>query len=51
MCSTGTAIVLEPGREYKEIAENRLEPARSTPVFAGSRMYLRTLKNLYCIGK
>lgn len=47
----GVAIVIEAGREYKEVAENKLEPCRSTPVFEGSRMYVRTLENLYCIGK
>jgi outer membrane protein assembly factor BamB len=51
MASTGNALVLEPGRQYKEIALNALEPLRSTPVFAGSRMYVRTLKALYCIGQ
>ena len=44
-------IVLEPGREYKEIARNTLETFRSTPVFEGRRMYVRTLKHLWCIGK
>ena len=47
----GKMVVIEPGREYKEVAQNDLEPFRSTPVFAGSRMYVRTLKSLYCIGK
>ena len=47
----GTTIVLEPGREYKEIARNKLEPFRSTPVFIGKRMYVRGLKNLYCVGE
>jgi len=49
--SNGTTLVLQPGREYKEIARNKLEPFRSTPVFVGDRMILRGLKNLYCIGK
>ena len=47
----GKMVVIEPGREYKEVAQNELEPFRSTPVFSGSRMYVRTLKALYCIGK
>jgi outer membrane protein assembly factor BamB len=46
----GTTLVLEPGREYVELASNSLEPFRGTPVFAGGRIYIRTLKNLYCIG-
>ena len=47
----GTTVVLEPGREYKEIARNKLEAFRSTPVFIGKRMYVRGLKNLYCVGE
>lgn len=47
----GITAVVQPGREYKEIARNTLEPFRSSPVFEGSRMYVRGLKNLYCIGE
>ncbi len=36
--------------EVKEVARNKLEPTRSSPVFAGKHMYLRTLENMYCIG-
>ena len=49
--SSGTTAVLEPGRTYKEVARNTLEPFRSSPVFVGRRMYIRGMKNLYCIGK
>ena len=45
----GATVVLEPGREFKSIARNRLEPFRSSPVFDGTRMYIRTRKHLYCI--
>jgi outer membrane protein assembly factor BamB len=48
---TGTTAVLEPGREYKELARNKLEPFRSSLVFDGKRVYIRTEKNLYCIGE
>ncbi|MHC4983091.1 MAG: hypothetical protein ACYTF6_07990 [Planctomycetota bacterium] len=44
-------IVLEPGREYKQAAKNKLEGFRSCPVFLGKRMYVRGLKHLYCIGQ
>jgi len=44
-------IVIETGREYKEVARNELERFISSPVFRGKRMYLRTSKNLYCIGE
>jgi outer membrane protein assembly factor BamB len=47
----GTTLVLEPGRKYKEVARNQLETFRSTPVFEGRRMYVRTLKHLWCIGE
>jgi outer membrane protein assembly factor BamB len=47
----GTTIVLKPGRTYEEVATNRLEPYRSSPVFVGDRMYVHGLKTLYCIGK
>jgi outer membrane protein assembly factor BamB len=47
----GTTVVVQPGREYKELARNRLEPFRSSLVFEGKRMYVRTMKHLYCIGE
>jgi len=47
----GTTLVMRPGRDYKVIATNKLEHFRSTPVFRGKRMYVRTWKHLYCIGK
>ncbi|HUU23738.1 MAG TPA: PQQ-binding-like beta-propeller repeat protein [Phycisphaerae bacterium] len=36
--------------DLKEVAVNRLDATRSSPVFAGKCMFLRTLKYLYCIG-
>ena len=57
---SGTMAVLEPrpaksrgGRlrfTLREVARNRLDATRSSPVFAGGHMYLRTEKYLYCIG-
>jgi outer membrane protein assembly factor BamB len=47
----GTTAVVQPGREYKELARNTLEPFRSSLVFDGKRMYVRTAKYLYCIGE
>ncbi len=62
--NTGTAIVLEPGREYKEVARNymkhltlindwntRYESFCVVPVFDGSEMFLRGEENLYCISE
>ena len=47
----GTTLVLEPGRKYKELARNSLETFRSSLVFEGKRMYVRTTKGLWCIGE
>lgn len=47
----GVTLVLEPGREYKEVAKNSLEKFRSTPVFQGKRMYVRCAEHLYCIAE
>jgi hypothetical protein len=47
----GTTLVLEPGREYKELARNTLETFRSSLVFEGKRMYVRTTKGLWCLGE
>jgi outer membrane protein assembly factor BamB len=47
----GATVVLQPGREYKELARNQLEPFRSSLVFDGKRVYVRTAKHLYCIGE
>lgn len=47
----GQTVVIEPGRTYKQVAVNKMEGFRSTPVFQGKRMYLRTEKHLYCIGE
>ncbi len=59
----GTMLVIEPGREFRQVARNRLEQLWfrygfernecmvSCPVFVGARMYLRGEANLYCIGR
>jgi outer membrane protein assembly factor BamB len=47
----GTAIALEPGKEYHEVARTQIEGFGSSPVFNGQRLYLRTRQHLYCIGK
>ena len=58
----GSAVVLEPGRVFKQLARNRLEqlwyqwgaPSRnecttSCPIFSGNRIFHRGEGNLYCI--
>ncbi|OAI45919.1 hypothetical protein AYO44_12235 [Planctomycetaceae bacterium SCGC AG-212-F19] len=47
----GVTLILEPGREYKEVARNTLEKFRSTPVFQGKRMYIRGREYVYCISE
>ncbi len=47
----GTVKVLKPGREYKEVAAFTIGTFRSCPVFEGSRVYVRTYKELFCFGK
>ncbi len=48
---SGTTVVLEPGKEYKELFRNTLEPFCASPVFDGKRMYIRGQTKLYCIGE
>ena len=49
---TGETVVLQAGREFKELARSKLlEPFRSSLVFEGKRAYVRTGKHLYCIGE
>ena len=45
----GTTAVLEPGREYREVARNSLDGFRSSPVFVGDRVYIRTFEALFCL--
>ena len=58
----GSTIVIEPGRQFKQVAKNRIEqlyfrygPERnestiSNPIFSGNRIFYRGEVNLYCIG-
>jgi outer membrane protein assembly factor BamB len=47
----GVTVVVEAGREFKEVARNTLEPFRGSPVFDGKRLYVRGQAKLYCIGE
>jgi len=47
----GNIVVIKTGREFSEVARNRTDPFRSTPVFHNNRLYLRTLKGVLCIGE
>jgi outer membrane protein assembly factor BamB len=49
----GTMLVLEPGKEFKQVRQNELPDGGSgaSPVFSGSQLFLRGGENLYCIGQ
>ena len=62
--NSGTAIVIEPGRDFKQVAKNKIEGlavpgswgerqdrAVACPFFDGDRIYYRTESALYAIGK
>jgi len=60
MDNQGTTLVIQPGREYKQVAENFLAESKdrkeqaqfnSSPVFEGSRIYYRSPGYLYCLGE
>ncbi len=48
----GETVVLAAGPEYKELAKNELDGSYtlSSPVAAGSQLFIRTGTHLYCIG-
>ena len=48
----GDALVLEPGKQYRELKRNHLgEGHGGVPTFDGKHIYLRSGQNLYCIGE
>jgi len=48
----GGTTVLKLGDKYEQLAQNSIgEACDSTPAIPEGRIYLRTEKNLYCIGK
>ena len=50
MNEKGLMIIIEAGREYKEIARADLgESASASPAFADGRIYIRGKEHLYCI--
>jgi hypothetical protein len=61
--NSGAALVLEPGRVYRQVAKNKIESVVMTghwaerqerfvanPVFDGKRLYIRGEGHLYAIG-
>ncbi|HEV7404660.1 MAG TPA: hypothetical protein VGO11_17090, partial [Chthoniobacteraceae bacterium] len=60
MDNQGNTLVIQPGREYHEVAQNFLAESKdgkdqaqnlATPFFEGTRMYYRTPGFLCCIGE
>ena len=48
----GVMTVVKPGPQYEVVARNELgEQTRASPVISNGQMFLRGVKNLYCIGK
>jgi outer membrane protein assembly factor BamB len=47
----GVTAVFDLDEGGKEVARNGLEPFRSSPVFDGHRLYIRSLAGVYCIGR
>jgi outer membrane protein assembly factor BamB len=49
----GTTIVCAADSEFKILATNRLEenPTRASVAVSGGQLFLRTARNLYCVGK
>ena len=60
--NSGATVVLEPGRQFKQVAKNKIEGLAMTgtwgerqdravacPVFDGKRLYYRTESGLYAI--
>jgi outer membrane protein assembly factor BamB len=47
----GNTLVVKTGPKFEVVGRNELEPFRSSPVFEGKRMFVRTQKHLYCIGE
>lgn len=47
----GQTLVLKAGAQYDEVARNSLEPFRASPVFSGTRMFIRGRQHMWCIGR
>ena len=42
----GATVVIKPGRAYEEVARNKLTEFRSSPVFFGDNLFIRTTSGL-----
>jgi hypothetical protein len=53
---TGTAVVVDPGRAYKEVGRNTLGEGNDlefegSPAVANGRLFIRSQTHLYCIAE
>jgi outer membrane protein assembly factor BamB len=49
--TNGEVIVIEAGREYRELARSSLgEKVYASPAFAGDKVFIRGLDHLFCVG-
>ncbi len=52
LSTKGEMLVTTGSGEFTEVARSSIdEGCSATPAFAGGHIYIRTVKNLYCIGK
>ncbi len=45
----GHLVIIQPGREFKELARHEVGPYRSTPIFSNSTAFLRTYETLQAV--
>ena len=50
LAEDGTTTVIAAGREFKQLAKNRLEgPCKASPAISGARIFIRSQSSLFCI--
>ena len=49
----GNATIIEAAPQFREVAANALDdgPCQASPAISNGQIFIRTAKNLYCIGK
>ena len=51
----GDIYVLKPGRSFEQLAVNRVTDATedfsASPAISGDQIFIRSSKNLYCVGQ
>jgi outer membrane protein assembly factor BamB len=50
LAEDGSTTVIAAGREFKQLAKNRLEgPCKASPAISGGRIFIRSQNSLFCI--